>query len=114
MAKIDEISFAKLVSGGKVCRTTCLVYRDRMDSRWWRKTGTVYSPEDFKDVISANPETVILGIGLLNKLTVASETLALFEEKGIKCEILDSQPAVDRFNQLYDSGKSVVGAFHLM
>ncbi|MCD6333005.1 MAG: hypothetical protein J7L89_07005 [Bacteroidales bacterium] len=114
MAKIDDISFAKLVSGGKVCRTTCLVFRDKIDSRWWRKTGTVYSPDDFKEVISTNPETVILGIGLLNKLTVAPETLTLFEREGIKCEVMDSQPAVDRFNALYDSGKSVVGAFHLM
>jgi len=114
MAKIDDISFAKLVSGGKVCRTTCLVYRDRMDSRWWRKTGTIYSPEDFTDVIAARPETVILGIGLLNKITVASETLALFDQEGIDCEVMDSQPAMDRFNALYDSGKSVVGAFHLM
>ena len=114
MAKVDEISFTKLVSGGKVYRTTCLVYRSKVDGRWWRKTGTIYSPEDFDDVVTSRPETVILGLGFMNKVTVPPETLARFEEEGIVCEVMDSQPAMDRFNELYESGKAIVGAFHLM
>jgi hypothetical protein len=114
MPRIDDISFTKLVSGGKVCRTTCLVYPDKVDSRWWRKEGTAFSPEDFDTTIASRPETVVLGVGFMNRVSVLPETLARFENEGIKCEVLDSQPAMERFNALVDSGIAVVGAFHLM
>jgi uncharacterized protein len=114
MPKVDDIAFAKLVSGDKVHRTTCLVYRGKVDGRWWRKSGMVYSPEDFADVIASGPEVVVLGVGIMNKVTVPSETVNLFKEKNISCEIMDSNAAMLRFNELYASGKAVVGAFHLM
>ena len=114
MPKVDDIAFAKLVSGGKVYRTTCLVYRDKVDSRWWRKTGTAFSPEDFEEMIATRPEIVILGLGFMNRVTVLPETVARFKDEGITCEVLDSVPAMERYNILFDSGKAVVGAFHLM
>lgn len=114
MPKIDDISFAKLVSGGKVYRSTCLVYKDKIDGRWWRKNGSAFSPEDFDEAIASKPETIILGVGFMNKVSVLPETLERFEKEGIAVEVIDCQPAMERFNSMIDSGKHVIGAFHLM
>ena len=114
MPKIEDIAFAKLVSGGKVYRTTCLVSRDSIDGRWWRRDGSAFSPEDFKEVVEKGLDTMVLGIGFMNKVKVPDETLEFFESAGVSCEIMDSTEAMERFNTLLNTGSRVAGAFHLM
>ena len=114
MPIIDDISFAKLVSGGKVYRSTCLVYKDKIDGRWWRKNGSAFSPEDFDEAISSKPEIVVLGVGFMNKVDILPETLERFKKDGISVKVMDSKPAMEEFNSIVLSGKNVIGAFHLM
>ena len=114
MPRIEDIAFAKLVSGGKVYRNTCLVSREAVDGRWWRKDGGAFSPEDFSDVMARGPDTIILGTGFMNKVKVPDDTLELFRNAGVTCEVLDSTEAAERFNALLDAGGNVTGAFHLL
>jgi hypothetical protein len=94
MPRIDEIAFAKLVSGGKVYRNTCIVSREGVDGRWWRKNGSAFSPDDFAGVVEKKPEIVILGTGFMNRVNVLPETLKLFGSEQIECEVMDSQSAL--------------------
>ncbi len=114
MPRVEELTFAKLLADGKVYRAPCLVFRTSVDGKWWRADGMSFSPEDFDSVIAAEPDTVILGVGIMNKVTVRDGSLERFAEAGIACEVMDSQAAVERFNALFDAGANVVGAFHLM
>lgn len=114
MPRVEELTFAKLLADGKVYRAPCLVFRTSVDGRWWRADGMAFSPEDFDAVVAAAPETVVLGVGVVNKVTVRKETLDRFAEADIACEVLDSVAAAERFNALFDAGRDVVGAFHLM
>ena len=113
MPKIEDVAFAKLVTGGKVYRAPVIVYPDKVDGRWWRKDGTTFSPEDFDDVLAVQPEVVVLGRGFSVKVTVPEETVARFTEAGIECIVEDTPTAVETFNALSTSRKAV-GAFHLM
>jgi hypothetical protein len=112
MARIDEVAFAKLVCDGKVYRAPVLVYPDRVDGRWWRKDGTVFSPEDFDAVIDAAPAAVVLGVGFSAKVQVPESTVERFRDAGIECIVADTPEAVSRFNEL-SATRRVVGAFHL-
>lgn len=94
-------------------RAPLIVYPDRVDGRWWRKDGTSFSPADFDAVIAAEPEVVVLGIGFQVKVSVPEETRQRFENAGIECIVADTADAVERFNQLSPS-KKTIGAFHLM
>ncbi len=114
MPRIEELQFTKLVSGGKVYRAPCIVYPDSVDGRWWRSDGGRFAPGDFDSVVEKQPDIVILGRGLLNKVEVMPETLQRFAAAGIECEVLDSNQAADRYNELLAAGKKVVAAFHLM
>jgi len=113
MPHIDEVAFAKLVTGGKVYRSAVLVFPDHANGRWWRKDGMAYSPEDFAEVVGARPDVVVLGTGFMSKVRVEEETRSLFEENGIECIVSDSAEAVEQFNSLLGK-KKVIGAFHLL
>ncbi|MFP4330483.1 MAG: MTH938/NDUFAF3 family protein [Spirochaetaceae bacterium] len=114
MPRIDEVSFAKLVSAGKVYRAPLIVYPDSIDGRWWRKDGQSFSPEDFDAVLAKEPEVVVLGVGFNARVAVPEETKQRFETAGIELIIADTAEAVERYNALLDAHKKVVGAFHLM
>ena len=114
MPRVEELTFAKLLADGKVYRAPCLVFRSSVDGRWWRKDGMAFSPEDFDAVFAAAPDAVVLGVGIMNKVSIREGTLERFAEAGIACEVMDSNAAAERFNALFDAGTNVVGAFHLM
>jgi len=113
MPKIEEVSFAKLVSAGKVYRAPLLAYPDGIDGRWWRKDGTKFSPEDFDAVVEKKPEVVVLGVGFNAKVQVPEETTSRLEGEGIEVIVQDTPEAVETYNKLLGE-KKVIGAFHLM
>lgn len=111
MLKIDEVAFAKLVCNGKVYRAPLVVYPDRVDGRWWRKDGMAFSPEDFDSVIEAKPEIVVLGTGFSGSVNVLDETKQRFEREGIEYVIDTTPEAVERFNELAESRRTVGGFY---
>lgn len=113
MPKIEDVAFARMVCGGKVYRAPLIVYPDKVDGRWWRKDGTRFLPEDFDQVIAAQPDTVVLGRGFTAKVDVPEETIERFRQAGIECIVSDTVDAVETFNTLAPKRK-VIGAFHLM
>ncbi len=114
MARIEDIAFGKLLCGGKVYRSDCIVTRESVNGRWWRQSGTEFLPEDFKELPEAKPEYIIIGRGFVSKVTIPPETQEYLKDQGMECEIFDTPEAVERFNALFDKGKTVIGAFHLM
>jgi hypothetical protein len=113
MPKIDEGSFGKLVSSGKVYRAPLIAYPDSIDGRWWRKDGMKFSPEDFDSVIEKKPDVVVLGTGFAVKVLVPEETKARFDKEEIELIVVDTPEAVKQYNELLKE-KKVIGAFHLM
>ncbi len=114
MPKIDEVAFARLVCAGKVYRNTCLVFRNDVDAKWWRKDGMAFSAEDFDSLIERKPGIVVLGTGMMGRVSVAPSALERFSSAGIEALVLDTRAAVEKYNELYRQGKDVAGAFHLM
>ncbi len=81
----------------------------------WNETGTRHvpgiQPEDVKELIDHGAKVIILSRGMYEQLQVCPETLKLLEEKGIQVHILQTEKAVQVYNQLREL-EAVGGLFH--
>ncbi len=81
----------------------------------WRETGTRHDPGiqpgDVDELIAHGAETVVLSKGIWERLGVCPETLKLLADRGIAVEVLQTEAAVQRFNELRQS-TPVGGLFH--
>ncbi len=85
-------------------------------STWdWHKTGTHHvpgiQPADVEELIDRGAETVVLSKGYWERLQVCPQTLDLLAEQGISVEVLQTEAAVERFNELRER-VPVGGLFH--
>ena len=69
-------------------------------------------PADVQELIEHGARAVVLSKGVFRKrLQVCPETLEVLAKNGIRVEFLQTEDAVDRFNELRDS-IAVGGLFH--
>lgn len=70
----------------------------------WNETGTSHSPgiqpSDVRELLDHGAEAVVLAQGFHERLQVKDETLAFLEEEGIDVHALDTERAVQRYNEL--------------
>lgn len=78
----------------------------------WNETGTSHVPgtqvADVREVVEQGAEIVILSKGQNERLQVQQETLDWLSERGVETEVLESNAAVRRYNEL--AGAEPVGA----
>ena len=68
-------------------------------------------PADVQELIEHGARTVVLSRGIWQRLQVCPETLEVLAENGIQVEVLQTEAAVDRFNDLREA-MPVGGLFH--
>src|SRR5262245_15480283 len=70
----------------------------------WSSTGTRHvpgiQPADIDELIVRGAKAVVLSRGMWQRLRVSPETSQVLAEKGIEVEILQTEAAVKRFNEL--------------
>jgi hypothetical protein len=81
----------------------------------WRETGTRHvpgiQPADIEELIAHGAKAVVLSKGIWERLEVCPETLEVLAGGGIEAEILQTEAAVKRFNELRES-LPAGGLFH--
>ena len=81
----------------------------------WRETGTRHvpgiQPTDVRELIEHGARAVVLSKGIWQRLQVCPETLELLAKNYIQVEVLQTEDAVERFNELCES-IAVGGLFH--
>lgn len=81
----------------------------------WRETGTDHEagiqPADVEELLAHGARAVVLSRGMVERLTVAAETLRLLEERGITTYVQQTEEAVRTYNELRES-EPVGGLFH--
>jgi hypothetical protein len=81
----------------------------------WRETGTHHvpgiQPDDVHELIEHGAKTVVLSKGIWKRLQVCPETLKLLADRDIAVEVLHTEAAVQRFNELRKTAP-VGGLFH--
>ena len=112
VVKIEHYSFGNITIDGKGYTSDVIIYRERVDSSWWRKEGHNLHLEDLKDIVEAKPDILVIGTGAYGVMRVSKEIVAHLESKGIKVHALKTGDAVDLFNKL-QKDNLVIGALHL-
>jgi len=110
---IDSYQFGKIVIDGKAYNGDVIILGDSVQSNWWRKQGHSLSAEDLKTVIAAKPSVLVVGCGASGLMKVLEETRQVLQEHDIQLQALDTDKAVQRFNELSQSGENVAAALHL-
>jgi hypothetical protein len=81
----------------------------------WNETGTQHvpgiQPEDVQELLDHGAQVVILSKGKQQRLQTSSETLEFLDKKGVEAEVLQTDKAVERYNEL-QSEKAVGALIH--
>uniref|UniRef100_A0A7V4JPR8 Uncharacterized protein n=1 Tax=Thermodesulfobacterium geofontis TaxID=1295609 RepID=A0A7V4JPR8_9BACT len=114
---ITYYSFGSLSFKDKIYNKDLIIIKtskeEKIFSDWWRKEGHRLQVEDLEKVWKYSLEYLIVGTGAYGVMKVDPEVESKAKSLGIKVEIYKTDLAIKRFNELYSSGVSLAGAFHL-
>ena len=78
----------------------------------WNETGTRHSPgiqpADVDELLGRGARVIVLSRGVFKRLRVCDETLQMLKERGIPVHVLQTEKAVQLYNELCE--KEPVGA----
>jgi hypothetical protein len=81
----------------------------------WNETGTSHTPgiqpADVEELLENGARVVVLAQGMNERLQVKPETLDMLDEAGVEVHVLQTEDAVERYNQL-QGDRPVGGLFH--
>jgi len=109
---IDSYQFGLVVINGEKYTSDVIIFPDRVRDNWWRKSGHELRLEDIADVLTENPEVLIVGTGEPGMMRVLPETEQNTETLGINLIVETTAKACQTYNQLCHSQR-VVAALHL-
>ncbi len=109
---IDSYQFGQVVVKGKKYTSDVIIFPDRVSDNWWRKTGHELCLEDIAEVITENPEVLVVGSGDSGLMKVLPEVEQAAQARGIKLIVETTDKACNTYNRLSHSQR-VLAAFHI-
>ncbi len=109
---IDSYQSGLVVVNGRKYTSDIIIFPDSVRDNWWRKTGHQLCLDDIAEVITKNPEVLVVGTGVSGLMKVLPEVQQIVEAQGIKLIVETSDKAYRAYNQLCHSQR-VVAAFHI-
>jgi hypothetical protein len=115
LSLIDSYEFGLIIIDGKEYSSDIIVFSEKVKDNWWRKEGHSLYMEDLKEIIEhePKPQVLVVGTGYYGLMKILPETQNSLKSLGIELIAQPTREACKTFNKLLDSGKRVVGAFHL-
>ncbi len=109
---IDSYQFGQVVVNGKKYISDVIIFPDRVRDNWRRRTGHQLWVEDIAEVITENPEVLVVGSGSSGLVKVLPEVQQVVEAQGIKLIVEATDRACHTYNQLCCSQRAVA-ALHI-
>ena len=82
----------------------------------WNETGTRHEPgiqpADIEELLDRGCRVIVLSRGMLLRLQICEETLALIESRGARVLVAETREAARLYNDLAARGEAVGGLFH--
>lgn len=110
---IEDYSSGRMTVDGKEYRRDLKIIENRVRPDWWREEDHRLDTGDLTDVLSANPDVLVVGKGYAGNMRVEATLRSALQERNIELVELQTGEAVKAFNDMVSQGKSVAGAFHL-
>ena len=109
---INGYSFGKICIHGIWYNHDLKIIGDVVLPDWWRKSGHRCCRQDIEDLLSAEPEVLILGRGKPGMMKADPQLRRFVDKQGIELIELPTAAATVTFNNLYRQKKTAAG-FHL-
>ena len=109
---IDSYHFGRIIIDGEAYTNDLIILPDRIITDWWRNKGHIFDLNDCAEIFSAQPESVIFGLGAFSRARLSSALVRELERKGIKYQALSTKAACSLFNRQSSILKTSV-ALHL-
>ena len=109
---IDSYQFGLIVVNGKKYASDVVIFPDRVIDNWRRKTGHQLCLEGIAEVMTENPEVLVVGTGASSLMKVLPEVEQAVETQGIKLIVQATAQACNTYNRFCHSQK-VVAALHI-
>jgi len=109
---IESYAFGRMDVDGRPYTSDLIIFADRINDSWWRKTGHSVCLEDIEDVFKEKSEVLVIGTGFYGLVKVEEEVKSHAQSQGIILVIKKTEKAVQSFNT-FASKKKTIGAFHL-
>ncbi|MCX7919554.1 MAG: MTH938/NDUFAF3 family protein [bacterium] len=110
---IDSYDFGKIVINGQEFRSDVIIYPDYVDSNWWRKIGHELGIVDVGEVLTRNPEILIIGTGYFGFMRILPETEKYLQERHIRLLAGKTGVVCKEYNQLAECKTQVIAMMHL-
>ena len=109
---IDSYRFGRVVVSGEEYTSDIIIFPDRVRDNWWRMTGHQLSLGDIADVLTENPEVLVVGTGERGLVKVLPEVRQAVEARGIELITEATDGACHTYNQFCRSRRTVA-ALHI-
>jgi len=109
---IDSYQFGLIVVNGKKYTSDVIIFSDRVRDNWWRKTGHELCLKDIAEVITENPEVLVVGTGASGLMKVLPEAQQAVEAQGIKLIVEATDTACHTYNHICHSQRAIA-ALHI-
>ena len=107
---IDSYHFGRITIDGQTYRSDVIIYRDRVDSNWWRKEGHRLQLADIQPILDARPRWLLVGTGAYGPMKVTPEVVDAVEAAGIRLVCERTKRACERYNELREQSEDVIAA----
>ncbi|MBN2461690.1 MAG: hypothetical protein JXB60_08780 [Candidatus Cloacimonetes bacterium] len=110
--KIEHYTFGNIVINGRNYATDIIVYPDRVEPSWWRKSSHRVQKDDLSFLEEEKAEVVLFGTGYFGSMKVQEEVLKELESRKIEVIALKTEEAIKFYNRFSDD-RIIIAAFHL-
>jgi hypothetical protein len=109
---VESYSFGRMKISGKVYTSDLIIFPDRINASWWRKTGHRVYLDDLHGIFDEEFDVLIVGTGNAGLMKVDEEVIQHAKSEGFDLIIEKTKKAVELFNALFPQ-KKTIAAFHL-
>jgi hypothetical protein len=109
---IDSYQFGLIVVSGRRYTSDIVIFPDSVSDNWWRKMGHQLCLDDIAEVITENPEVLVVGTGASGLMKVLPEVRQVLEARAVKLIVEATDKACHTYNQFCHSQRAVV-ALHI-
>ena len=82
----------------------------------WNETGTRHTPgiqpADVEELLEQGAHVIILSKGIHERLQVKEDTLLMLEQEDVTVHVLQTEKAIDYYNQIVEEGRLVGALIH--
>ena len=110
--KIGSYSFGSILIDGESYHSDLILFPGKVKASWWRKRSHKVELEDIPELLEAEVDVIIFGIGAYGLMKIKKKVIEHFSDRNIKVIIEKTGKAVNTYNEISEN-KKVIAALHL-